>query len=118
MKNNKMKKVLTAMLASMMLLGMSVTSNAQSADAAREDTHVHYYKAHRSYYNSYVLETHIYLKAIIEHENGRLEEVYDTCYKVAYMYDLVYECQSCGDSYKNGGGREVRHMQCGAPNEG
>lgn len=118
MKNNKMKRALTAILASVMLLGMSVTANAQSAGVAREDTCSHYYKPHRSYYNSYILETHMYRTGIKEHEGGHTEDIYNTCYKVAYMYDLIYECEFCHNSFKEGSGREVRHMQCGAPNEG
>lgn len=119
MKNNKMKRVVTAMLASVMLLGMSVTVNAQSAGAAGKDTHVHEYFPHRSYYNSYTVGTHSYLVGIEHHEDGSEKKIYATCSRVIYFYNLVYKCayDGCDASYVSGGGQEIRHMQCGAPNE-
>ena len=113
---NKVKRVIMAILASTMLLGVSITANAQSAGTAEAD-HVHQYiKQPPQYYNSYTLDTHSYLKAVLHHEDGSVEEVYGTCYRVIYFYNLVYKCV-CGDSYTGGGGQEIRHMQCGAPNE-
>ena len=112
---NKVKRVIMAILASTMLLGVSITSNAQSADTTEAD-HVHDYFPNRSYYNSYTLGTHSYLEKRVHHEDGSVEEVYGTCYRVIYFYNLVYECR-CGASYTDGGGQEIRHMQCGAPNE-
>lgn len=50
------------MLISVMLLEMFVTANTQSAGVMKEDSHAHIYISHRSYYISYVLETHMYLK--------------------------------------------------------
>ena len=112
---NKVKRVIMAILASTMLLGLSITANAQSAGTAEVD-HAHQYYVNRLYYKSYTLDSHSYFKAIVHHEDGSVEEVYDTCYRVIYFYNLVYKCV-CGDSYTGGGGQEIRHMQCGAPNE-
>lgn len=112
MKNNKRKRVLTAVLACVMLLGASVTVNAQSAGTAMADGHQHAYKVEKNYNNSYTLGTHQYLIT-----TGAAEE-YGTCYMVAYLYSSVkYTCTECGYSYTTGSGREVRHMQCGARTE-
>lgn len=110
-----MKRFLTAMLASLMLLGMSVTANAESSGDAG-DVHVHDYYQRPSYYNSYIVGTHSYLVGREHHLDGSVEEIYGTCYRVIYFYNWVYECK-CGDSYTKGGGQEIRHMQCGASNE-
>lgn len=116
MKNNKMKKILTVMLASLMLLGLSVTVSAQSAGASGKDNHVHDYYPSKSYYKSYTVGSHPYLVARIHHDDGSVEEKYGSCDRVIYYYNYIFKCE-CGDSYKDGGGQEIRHMQCGAPNE-
>lgn len=112
---NKVKKVIMAMLASAMLLGLSITANAQSAGTA-EAGHVHQYFSHRSYYDSYTLDSHSYLVGEKHYDDGRVEKIYGTCYRVIYLYNTIWTC-GCGDSYQDGGGQEIRHMQCGAPNE-
>ena len=113
---NKVKRVIMAILASTMLLGVSITSNAQSAGTAEAD-HVHHYTEQEpQYYNSYTLDTHSYLVGETHHDDGSVEKIYGTCYRVIYFYNIICKC-GCGDWYLEKSGQEIRHMQCGAPNE-
>lgn len=115
-KNNKIKRVLSAILASVMLLGLSVTANAESTGAGTNAC-THVYIQSRAYYNSYAVEPHPYAITVI-YEDGSVGKEYRTCSRVIYFYHYRYQCVFCNDTFvSEAGGQEIRHMNCGAPNE-
>lgn len=117
MKNNKIKRVLSAMLASVMLLSLSITANAESTGAGTNACD-HVYKEERTYYNSYTLDTHPYTVTIIGEDHSVRTETRN-CTRVIYFYHYKYTCIFCADKYvTSNGGQEIRHMNCGASTEG
>lgn len=117
MKNNKIKRVLSAMLTGVMLLGLSVTANAESTgNGTNACSHV--YIQSRSYYHSSTLGSHPYSEKVIK-EDHTVETLWKTCDKAIYYYHYKCTCVFCKDYYITEDSRqEIRHMQCGAPNEG
>lgn len=103
MRKSKIKKVMAAMMASMMLLGAAITANA--AD------HEHYcVPVNRTCYNSYTAGSHPYT---VTDTDGTTQ--IKSCDMVIYLYAANLMCIYCG-VIKEGElvyTQEIHHMQCG-----
>lgn len=103
MRKSKIKKVMAAMMASMMLLGVAITANAA------DHNHDYATTTNQYCYNSYTAGSHPY--TVVTAEGTQ----YRSCDMVIYLYVANKKCIYC-NAIEEGVlvySQKIQHMQCG-----
>lgn len=106
------RKLIAAMLMSVLVLGFAATAHAEE-NVARSTTHTHAFSViNYSCYNSFSNGKHRYVSGYKVDSNGNTTPVYDYCTIVVYQYQGEWKC-ACGATNGMYYDTKTVHTACG-----